>query len=241
DMHDLIEQICDEGYFFEVKERFAKNVITGFTRIGGKVVGIVASNPQHKAGVIDTDAADKYSRFVRFCDLFNIPLVNIHDTPGFMIGSDQEWKGILRHGAKTLYSYIEATVPKITLIVRKSFAGAYLGMCCKDTGADLAFAWPNARITIVGPATAASVIFAKEIKSADNPEEVRKKRIDEYEEKYVNPYRAAERGWLDDVIEPADSRKYIYRALEILEDKTNKSSSVGRRRPMEKKYSNINL
>lgn len=241
DMHDLIEQISDEGYFFEIKERFAPNVITGFTRIGGKAVGVVASNPQHKAGVIDVDAADKYSRFVRFCDLFNIPLVNIHDTPGFMIGSDQEWKGILRHGAKTLYSYIGATVPKISVIVRKSYAGAYLGMCCKDTGADFVFAWPNSTITIVGAETAASVIFAKEIKNADNPEEVREKRIKEYKEKYENPYRAAERGWVDDVIEPSETRKYIYRALDILEDKADESTSLGRHKPMEKKYNNINL
>jgi acetyl-CoA carboxylase carboxyltransferase component len=187
----------------------------------------------YKAGGLDCDAADKIARFVRFCDLFNIPLVNFHDTPGFWIGSDQEWKGILRHGAKMLFAYIEATVPKVTVIIRKSFAGAYLGMCCKDTGADLLFAWPNSRITLVGPETAASVIFAKEIRSAPNPEEVRKKRIEEYDKLYCNPYKGAERGYIDDIIEPGDTRKYINHALDILENKVEV-------RP-KKKYQNINL
>jgi acetyl-CoA carboxylase carboxyltransferase component len=160
-------------------------------------------------------------------------LVNLHDTPGYWIGSAEDWKGILRHGAKTLYAYIDATVPKVTVIVRKSFAGAYLGMCCKDTGADFVFAWPSARVTIVGAETAASVIFAREIRESENPDEVRAQRIAEYRELNENPYRGAERGYIDDVIVPSDTRKYINRALDILENKTVV-------RPW-RKYSNINL
>ncbi|MDY6969295.1 MAG: acyl-CoA carboxylase subunit beta, partial [Spirochaetota bacterium] len=161
DMHKVINQIVDNGEFFELFKTFARNVIIGFARFNGRSTGIVASQPNWMGGVIDCDAADKVARFVRFCDLFNIPVVNIHDTPGFLIGSNQEHKGILRHGAKMLYCYVDATVPKITVIVRKSFAGAYIAMCCKDTGADLVYAWPNARISIVGAETAASVIFAR--------------------------------------------------------------------------------
>ena len=233
DMHDVIMKIVDDGYFFELMRDFAPNVIIGFARFGGRPAGIVASQPSWAAGAIDCDAADKIARFVRFCDLFNIPLVNLHDTPGYWIGSAEDWKGILRHGAKTLYAYIDATVPKVTVIVRKSFAGAYLGMCCKDTGADFVFAWPTARVTIVGAETAASVIFAREIREAENPDEVRAQRIAEYRELNENPYRGAERGYIDDVIMPSDTRKYINRALDTLENKTVV-------RPW-RKYSNINL
>ncbi len=233
DMHDVIVKIVDGGYFFELMKDFAPNVIIGFARFGGRPAGIVASQSSWAAGAIDCDAADKIARFVRFCDLFNIPLVNLHDTPGYWIGSAEDWKGILRHGAKTLYAYIDATVPKVTVIVRKSFAGAYLGMCCKDTGADFVFAWPSARVTIVGAETAASVIFAREIRESENPDEVRAQRIAEYRELNENPYRGAERGYIDDVIVPSDTRKYINRALDILENKTVV-------RPW-RKYSNINL
>jgi acetyl-CoA carboxylase carboxyltransferase component len=233
DMHKVIQRIVDDGEFLEILEGHARNVLVGFARFNGRPVGIVASQPNWLAGAIDCDASDKVARFVRFCDLFNIPLVNLHDTPGYWIGSKEEWKGILRHGAKMLYAYIDATVPKVTIIVRKSFAGAYLGMCCKDTGADMVFAWPNARVTIVGADTAASVIFAKEIRDAENPEEVRAGRIEEYSKIYENPYRGAERGYIDDVIMPRDTRKYINRTLDILENK-----SVAR--PW-RKYSNINL
>jgi len=233
DMHDVIVKIVDDGYFFELMKDFAPNVIIGFARFGGKPAGLVASQPSFAAGAIDCDAADKIARFVRFCDLFNIPLVNIHDTPGYWIGSAEDWKGILRHGAKTLYAYIDATVPKVTVIVRKSFAGAYLGMCSKDTGADFVFAWPIARVTIVGAETAASVIFAREIKESENPDEVSAQRIAEYRELNENPYRGAERGYIDDVIMPSDTRKYINRALSLLENKRVV-------RPW-RKYSNINL
>jgi acetyl-CoA carboxylase carboxyltransferase component len=233
DMKKVIHKIVDDGYFFELFKYYATNVIIGFGRFNGRTTGIVASQPMSKAGAIDCDAADKVARFVRFCDLFNIPLVNLHDTPGYWIGPEEEWKGILRHGAKMLYAYIDATVPKISIILRKSYAGAYLGMCCKDTGADFMFSWPQARVTIVGADTAASVIFAREIKTAPNPDEVRAARIQEYSNLYENPYRGAERNYIDDVIMPHDTRKYITRCLDILEDK----SEV---RPW-RKYSNINL
>ena len=233
DMHDVITKVVDNAHFFEIHRDFAQNVIVGFARFGGRPTGIVASQPMEAAGALDCDAADKVARFVRFCDLFNIPLVNFHDVPGYWIGSTEEWKGILRHGAKMLYSYIDATVPKVTVVVRKSFAGAYTGMCCKDTGADFMFAWPIAKICIVGAETAASIIFAREIKEAENPEEMKTKRIAEYRELFENPYCAAERGFVDDVIMPSETRAYIIKALELLENKTVI-------RPW-RKFSNINL
>lgn len=233
DIHQVIAHIVDDGDFLEIQKDHARNVIVGFARFGGRPVGIVANQPMHLAGGLDCDASDKVARFVRFCDLFNIPLVNLHDTPGYWIGPKEEWKGILRHGAKMLYAYIDATVPKITVILRKSFAGAYLGMCCKDTGADFVFAWPIARVTIVGAETAASVIFAREIESAQDPEQVRGQRIAEYRQAFENPYKGAERGYIDDIILPRDTRRYINRCLNVLEDKTVS-------RPW-RKYSNINL
>ncbi|MBI2908647.1 MAG: acyl-CoA carboxylase subunit beta [Chloroflexi bacterium] len=233
DMHDVIKRIVDNAHFLEILKDHAPNIIVGFARFAGRSAGIVASQPSWMAGVIDCDAADKIARFVRFCDLFNIPLINLHDTPGFLIGSREDWKGMLRHGAKTLYAYIDATVPKITVILRKSYAGAYLGMCCKDTGADVVAAWPIAKVTIVGADTAASVIFAREIGSAPNPEEMRAQRMKEYSDLYENPYKGAERGYIDDVIVPADTRKFINRSLDMLENKTVV-------RPF-RKYSNINL
>ncbi len=233
DTLQIIERLVDGGDFFELFKEFAKNVIIGFARFNGRSTGIVASRSTWMSGVIDCDAADKVARFVRFCDLFNIPIVTLHDTPGFLIGSGEEYKGILRHGAKMLYAYIESTVPKVTIILRKSFAGAYLGMSCKATGADLVYAWPNARISIVGAATAASVIFAKEIKNAQDPEKVKAERIKQYKDEYENAYEGAKRGYIDDVIMPRETRKYINRALDILEHKVFV-------RP-DRKYSNINL
>jgi len=196
-------------------------------------VGIVATQPKWMAGCIDIDAADKGARFVRFCDLFNIPLVTFHDSPGYLIGSQQDWGGILRHGAKMLFAWADATVPLISIIIRKSYAGAHYGMLDKAIGADFVFAWPTARITIVGAETAASVIFAREIRDAENPGEIRDRRIREYSETYENPYCAAERGYVDDVIHPSDTRRVINRALDALQGK-----SVAR--PW-RKYSNINL
>ncbi|OPX84261.1 MAG: Methylmalonyl-CoA carboxyltransferase 12S subunit [Pelotomaculum sp. PtaB.Bin104] len=233
DMHQVIYNLVDDGYFFEIHADFAKNAIVGFGRFNGRSTGIVASQPMWMGGVIDCDTADKISRFVRFCDLFNIPLVNLHDTPAYMIGPDEDYKGILRHGAKMLFAYIDATVPKVTVIMGKSFAGAYLGMCCKDTGADIVFGWPQATVTIVGAETAASVIFAKEIKNSENPAETAAKRVQEYKDLYQNPYSAAERGYIDDVIMPSETRRNICLALDMLENKTVA-------RPY-RKHSNINM
>ena len=239
DMYRVIRAIVDDGYFFETLKEHAKSVITGFARFDGRPVGIWANQPMWAAGTIDIDAADKGARFVRFCDLFNIPVVTIGDCPGYMIGSEQDWKGILRHGAKLLFAWADATVPLISIISRKSYAGAHYGMLNKSIGADLVFAWPTARVTIVGAETAASVIFAREIREAENPEETRAKRIKEYSEIYENPYCGAERGYIDDVIMPSDTRKVINRSLDILEEK-NKDNKAFNARPW-RKYSNINL
>jgi len=239
DMYKVIHAIVDDGYFFETMKDHAKSVITGFARFNGRPVGIWANQPMWAAGVIDVDCADKGARFVRFCDLFNLPVVTLGDCPGYMIGSEQDWKGILRHGAKMLFAWADATVPLISIMLRKSYAGAHYGMLDKGIGADLVFAWPTARVTIVGAETAASVIFAREIRESANPEETRAKRIREYDELYENPYRAAERGYIDDIIMPSDTRKVINRALDILEDK-NKDNKAFNARPW-RKYSNINL
>ena len=233
DMLRVITSVVDDGHFFELLKDYARNCIIGFARFNGRSAGIVANQSTQIGGVIDTDAADKMARFIRFCDLFNIPLISFHDCPGYMIGSEQDWKGILRHGAKLLYAWADATVPLISIIVRKSYAGAHYGMLDKSIGADLVFAWPTAQVTIVGAETAASVIFAKEIKEAENAQEVRARRIKEYRELYENPYQGAERGYIDDIIMPSDTRKMINRALDILENKTVA-------RPW-RKYSNINL
>ena len=219
DMKKVIAEVVDDGYLFEIKAQFARNMITGFARLNGRAVGIVANQSTMKGGVIDVDASDKLARFVRICDSFNIPLVQFQDSPAVMIGKDEELKGIIRHGSKMLYAYTEATVPKITLVVRKSYAGAQLSMCNKPIGADIMFAWPTAEIALVGPETAASVIFAREIASAKNPEEVRRSRIEEYTKFYINPYVAAERGYIDDVIEPEETRIKLITALEVLKDK----------------------
>lgn len=233
DMLTVIQRIVDNGHFFEILKYHAQNVIVGFGRFNGRPAGIVANQPKVSAGALDCNASDKVARFVRFCDLFNIPLINLHDSPGFWIGSESEFKGILRHGAKMLYAYIDATVPKISVILRKSYAGAYAAMCHKDTGADFTFAWPQSRVSIVGAETAASVIFAKEIKNSADPRKTREERIQFYSDLYENPYRAAERNYVDDVIMPRDTRKVINRCLDVLENK----SVV---RPW-RKYSNINL
>jgi len=238
-MMKIIKAIVDDGYFFESLKDHAKSVITGFARFNGRPVGIWANQPMVAAGVIDIDAADKGARFVRFCDLFNIPVVTLGDCPGYLIGSDQDWKGILRHGAKLLFAWADATIPLISIMIRKSYAGAHYGMLDKGIGADLVFAWPTARITIVGAETAASVIFAREIRESANPKETEEKRIQEYSDIYENPYRSAERGYTDDIIMPSETRKVINRALDVLEDK-NKDNRAFKARPW-RKYSNINL
>ena len=239
DMKKIIRAVVDNGHFFEIMEHHARNVITGFARIGGRVVGIWANQPLYKAGMLDIDSSDKGARFIRFCDLFNIPIVTFVDCPGYIIGSEAEWGGILRHGAKLLFAWSNATIPLISIIVRKSYAGAHYGMLDKAIGADFVFAWPTARITIVGADTAASVIFAREIREAENPEEVRMKRIVEFSEMYENPYVAAERGFVDDIIMPHQTRKYITRALDLLENKFVQPGTCPWK--VWKKYYNINL
>ncbi|MFC1963849.1 acyl-CoA carboxylase subunit beta [Chloroflexota bacterium] len=239
DMYKVIKAVVDGGYFYETLKHHARSVITGFARFHGRPVGIWANQPMWASGTIDIDCADKGARFVRFCDLFGIPVVTLGDCPGYMIGSDQDWKGILRHGAKLLFAWADATIPLISIILRKSYAGAHYGMLDKGIGADLVFAWPTARVTIVGAETAASVIFAREIKESNNPGETRDRRIKEYEELYENPYFGASRGYIDDVILPQDTRKVINRSLDVLENK-NKDNRAFKARPW-RKYSNINL
>lgn len=219
DMHKVIEQIVDNGEFFEIKKDYATNLIVGFARMHGHVVGIVANNPLVKAGCLDVNASDKGSRFIRFCDAFNIPLVNLQDIPGFLIGTEMEHKGIIRHGAKMLYAYSEATVPKITVVLRKSYAGGYLAMCSKDLGADFVFELPTAEICLMGPPGAVNILFRKEIAAAENPVELRNKLLQEFYDNYVNPYYSAALQHVDDIIDPRKMRPTIIRALEVCADK----------------------
>ena len=239
DMKQVITAVVDDGFFFETMAYHARNLITGFARFDGRPVGIVANQPTWAGGTLDSNASDKGARFIRFCDLFNIPLITFVDCPGYIIGSQEDWAGILRHGAKLLYAWSDATVPLISVIVRKSYAGAHYGMLDKAIGADFVFAWPTARISIVGADTAASVIFAREVREAQNPEEVKAKRIREYSEIYENPYQSAERGYTDEVIMPQDTRKYIVRALDLLENKSVTPGTCPWK--VWRKYSNINL
>jgi acetyl-CoA carboxylase carboxyltransferase component len=219
DMMNAIHAVVDDSSFLEILPYYATNAICGFARFAGRPVGLVANQPKVKAGVLDINSCDKLARFIRFCDLFNIPLVSLADCPGYLIGSQQDWNGILRHGAKLLFSWADATVPLIAVMLRKSYAGAHYGMLDKSIGADFVFAWPTARVSIVGAATAASVIFAKEIKNAANPEEERKLKLKEYADMYESPYQAAERGYIDDIIRPSETRKTIIRALDALGQK----------------------
>jgi acetyl-CoA carboxylase carboxyltransferase component len=200
DMKEVIAALVDNGDFFEYQPYFAQNILTGFARIGGKSVGIIANQPKVLAGCLNIDASDKSARFIRTCDAFNIPLLNIIDVPGFLPGTSQEYGGIIRHGAKMLYAYSEATVPKVSLIVRKAYGGSYLAMCSKDLGADVVLAWPSAEIAVMGPQGAANIIFRKDISDAENPAEMRQKKVDEYTAEFATPYKAAERGFVDDVI-----------------------------------------
>lgn len=219
DMYDIIESLADKGSFFDVMQHYAKNIITCFIRINGQTVGVIANQPKVSAGCLDIDASDKAARFIRRCDAFNIPLLTIVDVPGFLPGTEQEYGGIIRHGAKLLYAYCEATVPKVTMIVRKAYGGAYIGMCNKELGADIVIAWPSAQIAVMGAEGATNIIFKNEIKKADNPSEKRQEKVAEYEEKFNNPYRAAEMGYVDDVIEPSTSRQRISSALDMLASK----------------------
>ena len=233
DVKDIIRRVVDNGEFLEVHALYAPNIVVGFARIGGRSVGIVANQAKYLAGVLDINASDKAARFVRFCDAFNIPLVTFTDTPGYLPGVNQEHGGVIRHGAKLLYAYSEATVPKITIILRKAYGGAYIAMCSRHLGADVVYAYPTAEIAVMGAEGAAEIIFRKDIKAAKNPEETRKEKIKEFRDMFANPYRAAERGYIDDVIDPKFTRKKIADALDFLR---SKSESLP-----EKKHGNIPL
>jgi len=219
DMHHVIGRVVDDGEFLEVHERFAENILCGFARLGGHPVGIVGNQPKALAGVLDIDSSTKAARFVRTCDAFNIPLVTFVDVPGFLPGTDQEWGGIIRHGAKLLYAYSEATVPKLTVITRKAYGGAYDVMSSKHIRADFNFAWPTAEIAVMGPEGAVNIIFRKELDEAADPAARRAELIEEYTEQFANPYAAAERGYVDDVIEPRRTRPVLIGALETARTK----------------------
>jgi acetyl-CoA carboxylase carboxyltransferase component len=236
DMKKVIKMLADDGEFLELLPLHARNVIIGFARFDGRSVGICANQPMWASGCIDINASDKMARFIRFCDLFSIPILALQDCPGFLIGSGQDHNGILRHGAKLLYAYSDATIPLISIMLRKSYAGAHYGMLDKSIGADFVWAWPTARVTIVGAATASSIIFAKEIKNAADPKAMAEQRMQEFTEMYENPYHAAERGFIDDVIMPEDTRKYINRSLDLLKEKNWETNPR-----IWRKYSNINL
>ncbi|WNS74148.1 carboxyl transferase domain-containing protein [Bacillus sp. DTU_2020_1000418_1_SI_GHA_SEK_038] len=233
DVRKVIEQVVDNASFMEVHQDFAKNIVVGLARIKGEVVGLVCNQPKFMAGGLDIDSSDKAARFIRFCDSFNIPIITFEDVTGFFPGVKQEHGGIIRHGAKILYAYSEATVPKLTVILRKAFGGAYVALNSKAIGADLVFAWPNAEVAVMGPQGAANIIFAREIQNSEDPEATRAQKIEEYREKFANPYVAASRGMVDDVIDPRETRIKLIQALEMLR---NKQES----RP-KKKHGNIPL
>lgn len=220
---ELIQKVVDHHDFFEIKPDYAKNIIIGFGRMQGKTVGFVANNPAVLAGVLDIDSSRKAARFVRFCDAFNIPVITFVDVPGFMPGTQQERGGIITHGAKLLYAYAEATVPKITLIVRKAYGGAYDVMSSKHIKADINYAWPKAEIAVMGPAGAVEIVFKKEINAADDPATEKTKKEDEYRERFANPFVAAERGFIDDIIEPRETRRHLCQSLKMLENKSVKN------------------
>lgn len=220
DVRDVIKSLADNSDFIEIQEMWAKNIVIGFGRMGGKTVGFVANQPLYLAGVLDCDSSDKAARFIRYCDAFNIPIVTLEDMPGYLPGIDQEHAGVIRHGAKLLYAYSEATVPKITVIMRKAYGGGYIAMNSRHMRADFVFAWPTAEIAVMGPEGAANIIFRKEINEATDPNEMRKAKVEEYKEKFANPYVAAGKGYVDSVIAPSETRRAILNALEISANKT---------------------
>jgi len=225
DMKAVIAEVVDSGDFFEVHQHWAMNIVCGFARIDGHVVGVVGNQPANLAGTLDIEASEKAARFVRVCDAFNVPLVTFVDVPGFLPGTDQEYGGIIRHGAKLLYAYCEATVPRVQIITRKAYGGAYVVMNSKSIGADLAFAWPSAEVAVMGPQGAVNIIFRKEIETADDAETRRAELIEEYTERFANPYIAAERGYVDDVIDPRETRQVLIRSLEMLRTKREQMPS----------------
>ncbi len=219
DMRDVIQGVVDEGSFFEVHKNYAENIVVGFARLAGRSIGIVGNQPASLAGVLDIDASIKGARFVRFCDSFNIPLLVLEDVPGFLPGTDQEWNGIIVNGAKLLYAFSEATVPRVTVITRKAYGGAYDVMNSKHIGADMNYAWPTAEIAVMGAKGAAEIIFKKEIAEASDPEAKLNEKVDEYTKKFANPYRAAHRGYIDEVIFPDQTREKLIKAFQMLENK----------------------
>ena len=233
DMYKIIDLLVDEGEFLEVHKNFAENIIVGFGRIGGMSVGIIANQPAVLAGVLDINSSNKAARFVRFCDAFNIPLLVLEDVPGFLPGTDQEWNGIIKNGAKLLFAFAEATVPKITVITRKAYGGAYDVMNSKHIRGDFNFAWPSAEIAVMGPKGAVEIIFKREIENAENPEEALNGFLQEYIEKFANPYIAAERGYIDDVIIPSETKTRVIKALQLLKTKVDTNPK--------KKHTNIPL
>ena len=233
DVKEIIQRVIDNGQFYEIHEGFAQNIVVGFAHLGGHSVGIVANQPQVLAGVLDIDSSEKAARFVRFCDAFNIPIITLVDVPGFMPGPTQEHGGIIRSGAKLLYAYCEATVPKVTIVLRKAYGGAYIVMSSKHLRGDINLAWPSAEIAVMGPDGAVSIIFRKEMEKASNPAQSKAELVNEYREKFANPYVAAERGYLDDIIEPSETRPRLINALEMLQNKRDSNPS--------KKHGNIPL
>ncbi|MEW5816727.1 MAG: carboxyl transferase domain-containing protein [Spirochaetota bacterium] len=220
DMRDLLRIVLDSNSLLEPLRYYAENIITAFARLNGRVVGVIANQPLVLAGCLDINASDKASRFIRFCDAFNIPLLTFVDVPGYLPGTDQEWGGVIRHGAKLLWSYSEATVPKLTVITRKAYGGAYIAMSSRHLGADMVFAWPSAEIAVMGAEGAVNIIYRKEIDASDNPVQMRKEKIEEYEDLLYNPYVAARRGYIDAVIRPKDTRIRLIEALEMLINKS---------------------
>ncbi|MTI68040.1 MAG: methylmalonyl-CoA carboxyltransferase [Firmicutes bacterium] len=219
DMKEVIEILADNNNFLEVQPYYAQNIITGFIRLNGRSVGVIANQPRVLAGCLDINASDKASRFIRTCDSFNIPLLSLVDVPGFLPGTDQEYGGIIRHGAKMLYAYSEATVPKVTVILRKAYGGAYIAMCSRHLKSDLVLAWPTAEIAVMGPQGAANIIFRKEIEKSDDPLETKTEKINEYKDTVANPYVAASRGYVDDVIKPLETRPRLISAFDMLSSK----------------------
>jgi acetyl-CoA carboxylase carboxyltransferase component len=233
DIKEIIRRIVDSAQFYEIHEAFAQNIIVGFARLGGHSIGIVANQPNVLAGVLDIDASEKAARFVRFCDAFNIPLITLVDVPGFMPGPTQEHGGIIRSGAKLLYAYCEATIPKVTIVLRKAYGGAYIVMSSKHLRGDINLAWPSAEIAVMGPEGAINIVFKKEMEKANDPQQRKAHLITEYRDKFANPYVAAEHGYLDDIIEPSETRPRLINALEMLQNKRDVNPA--------KKHGNIPL
>jgi propionyl-CoA carboxylase beta chain len=233
DIKDVIHAVVDENYFFEVQEHYAKNIVIGFARLDGRPVGVVANQPAYLAGCLDIAASIKGARFVRFCDAFNIPLVTFEDVPGFLPGTNQEFGGIIKHGAKLLFAFAEATVPKITVITRKAYGGAYCVMSSKHIRTDANFAYPTAEIAVMGPEGAVNIIYRRELATAKDVDKQRQEKVEEFREKFANPYIAAEHGFIDEVIEPRYTRKKLITALRMLETKRDSNPP--------KKHGNIPL